>query len=326
MIASSAFDDLLELCVEGRCPTLGARFPRVLYSPPNVIHGPFRGKHVQDAELRCTRTKSNTAPFRDVFPTRIGPVHPIAVLAMRSLPSYSLQAVLLVALVLGPTHLARAQDQDRQERSVDSFTAVEFAIPGTLHLQVGDTHSVAVAAPESILDRVETTVDGDALEIDAENESDLFDWFENDDLDADQVDIYVTAPTFEKVSLAGSGRIVGETPLKGESLSLAVAGSGDIDVEINTKELTVNVVGSGDCLLRGQTDALRTKTTGSGDIRATDLQTRTAEVRITGSGDVELHAADSLNARILGAGDVRYLGNPTVDVNSLGSGTVRPIE
>lgn len=245
---------------------------------------------------------------------------------MRSIPFSRLLATLLVSLVIGPTHLGLAQDQSRQKRSVESFTAIEFALPSTLHLRQGETHSVEVAAPKNVRDRVETTVDGDALEIKAEDNFDLFDWFANDDLDADQVDVYVSAPTIQKVSLAGSGRIVGETPLESESLSFDIAGSGDLDVQLDTNHLDVDVVGSGDCLLRGETEVLITKTTGSGDIQATDLTSRTAQVRITGSGDVELHAADSLNARLLGTGNVRYLGNPTVEVNSLGSGTVTPIE
>jgi hypothetical protein len=231
-----------------------------------------------------------------------------------------------MALVLGPLHSALAQDRTREARPVEAFTEVEFETPGTLHLRQGEGHSVEVEGPATVLDRLVTAVDGEALEVQAEDDSGLFGLFDDGDLDSDEVDIYVTAPAIEKVGLAGSGRIEGETRIESESLFLSVAGSGDLDLEIDTEQLDVGVAGSGDCILRGRADVLTTKTAGSGDIQAPDLRTRTAEVRVVGSGDAELHVTDRLDAQILGSGDVHYRGRPEVELNSLGSGTVSSIE
>ena len=245
---------------------------------------------------------------------------------MPRLSSSTLRIVLLAALVLGPLHSALAQDRTREARSVEAFTEVEFETPGTLHLRQGDAHSVEVEGPPKVLDRLVTEVDGEALEVRAEDDSGLFGLFDDTDLDSDEVDIYVTAPAIEEVGLAGSGRIEGETRIESESLSLSVAGSGDLDLEVATEQLEIGVAGSGDCMLRGRADALTTKTAGSGDIKASKMKTRTAEVDIVGSGDAELHVTDRLDARILGSGDVHYRGQPEVELSSLGSGTVSSIE
>ncbi|MFB6278093.1 MAG: head GIN domain-containing protein [Salinibacter sp.] len=245
---------------------------------------------------------------------------------MTSVPSSLLRTVLLMALVLGPLHSALAQDQTREARPVDAFTEIEFETPGTLHLRQGEAHSVEVKGPSKVLDRLVTEVDGEALDVRAEDDSGLFGMFDDSDLDGDEVDIYVTAPTIERVGLAGSGQIEGETRIESESLSLSVAGSGDMNLEVATEQLEIGMAGSGDCMLRGRADTLTTKTAGSGDIKASEMKTRTAEVDVVGSGDAELHVTERLDARILGSGDVQYRGQPEVELSSLGSGTVSAIE
>ena len=243
---------------------------------------------------------------------------------MLSLSPRLLRAALLVGLLALPAHLASAQDRVRETRSVASFTEIEYALPGTLHLRQGDTQSVEIDAPEAVLDKIETTVDGGSLEISDGNGSGFFDRFFGDGgLDTDDIDVYVTAPTINAVTLAGSGRVVGETRLTSASFSLSVAGSGDMTLDLDAEDLTVRVAGSGECTLQGQANTLDVNIAGSGDLRAADLETKRADVRIAGSGDAELNVADRLTAEIIGSGNVRYRGRPTVDTTTLGSGAVR---
>jgi hypothetical protein len=246
---------------------------------------------------------------------------------MSSRPARLLRTALLVGLFAIPVPLAPAQDRAREARSVASFTEIEYGIPGTLHLRQGDDSSVEIDAPQKVLDKVETTVDGETLEITDGEDSGLFDqWFGGDGLDTDQIDVYVTASTLRHLTLAGSGRVVGESRVSSESLSLTVAGSGDMDLDLSAEELSVRVAGSGTCTPRGQTNTLEVNIAGSGDLRAGDLETQRAEVRIAGSGDAELNVADHLSAEIFGSGDVRYRGRPTVETSTFGSGEVRPLE
>lgn len=246
---------------------------------------------------------------------------------MSSRSARLLRTALLVGLFALPVHFAPGQDRVRESRSVASFTEIEYGIPGTLHLRQGDDSSVEIDAPQKVLDKVETTVDGKTLEISDGEDSGLFDrWFGGDGLDTDQIDVYVTAPTIRHLALAGSGRVMGETRVTSESLSLTVAGSGDMDLDLDAKALSVRVAGSGTCTLRGQTNTLEVNIAGSGDLRAGNLETQRAEVRIAGSGNTELTVADHLSAKIFGSGDVRYRGRPTVETNTFGSGEVQPIE
>jgi hypothetical protein len=245
---------------------------------------------------------------------------------MSFLPAGLLRAALLVGLLAMPAPLVQGQDRVRESRSVDAFAEIEYAIPGTLHLRQGDDQSVEVNVPEKVLDKIETTVEGETLKISDGDESGFFDRFFGDDgVDTDQIDVYVTASTINDVTLAGSGRVVGETRVTSESLSLTVAGSGDLGLDLDTRNLSVRVAGSGTCTLRGQAGTLDLNIAGSGDLRAADLETERAEVRIAGSGNAELDVTDHLSAEIFGSGDVQYRGRPTVETSTFGSGEVRPM-
>ncbi len=246
---------------------------------------------------------------------------------MSFVPARSLWVALLAVLVVLPIHLASAQDRARESRSVATFTGVEYAIPGTLHLRQGDDRSVEVAAPQEVLDEIETTVDGEVLEISNGDDSGLLDQlFGTDGLDTDRIDVHVTAPTLNELNVAGTGRAVAETTIEGDALSLNLAGSGGLDLEVETNELSLQVAGSGTGTVRGQTRALDLNIAGSGDLQGTSLMAQRADVEIAGSGDAELNVTDHLSAQIFGSGDVRYRGDPTVETSMFGSGEVTPIE
>ncbi|MFB6232597.1 MAG: head GIN domain-containing protein [Salinibacter sp.] len=245
---------------------------------------------------------------------------------MLSLPSAFLRAALLGALLALPVHLVSAQDRVRESRSVDAFAEVEYNIPGTLHLRQGDDRSVEVSAPETVLDEIKTTVDGETLEISDGDEPGLLELFGADGLDTDQIDVYVTAPTLHELNVAGTGRAVGETTIEGKALTLRLAGSGELDVEVETNELSLQMAGSGTGTLRGQTRTLDLNIAGSGNLQGASLTAQRADVQIAGSGDAKLNVTGQLSAQIFGSGDVRYRGEPTVETNMLGSGEVNPIE
>lgn len=234
---------------------------------------------------------------------------------------------LVVGGLLAGAAPAAAQDA-RQTRSVASFTKVAFAVPGTLHLRQGEPQSVELEGPREALDRVETVVEGGRLRVRSEHGggvSGLLGWLTGDDDSTPPIDVYVTMPTVEGVSLAGAGDVVAETPIESEQLSVEIAGAGGIEAELTATRLTANIAGSGNLDLRGRADEITVEIAGSGDLRGADLQVAAAKVSTAGSGDTELHVTDRLDARLVGSGDVRYRGQPTLDTNIVGSGNVGPV-
>jgi hypothetical protein len=62
---------------------------------------------------------------------------------------------------------------------------------------------------------------------------------------------------------------------------------------------------------------------GSGDLYAENLETRNAEVHVSGSGECKLFVSGKLQASVSGSGDVYYKGEPVVKAHVSGSGKVR---
>lgn len=234
---------------------------------------------------------------------------------------------LAFGLLALPLHDVAAQERVREARSVEAFTAVAFHVPGTLHLRQGDDRSVEVEAPQKVLDQFEAAVENGTLKLPVGQDTGLLDRLFGDGESYDaEVDVYVTAPTIESVSLTGSGEIVGENQIEAETFALNVAGSGRTTLTLSTDQLDVQVAGSGTTTLRGRAGTLSVNIAGSGDLRAAELETQATEVNIAGSGDADLHVTEQLEASIFGSGDVGYRGRPAVSTNIVGSGNVNAID
>lgn len=220
----------------------------------------------------------------------------------------ALPRLLLLGLFLCASLPATAQDREREQREVASFTEIAYSLPGTLHLRQGDEQSVEIEASSEDLEKIETTIDGETLEIRSEHQSSWLSWLfdTGDELSGTDIDVYVTAPTVKSLSLAGTGNVVGETPLEGASLEVDIAGTGGLDLTLDVQDLEINIAGSGTTRLEGYVG--------------------TADVSIAGSGNVYLPEVDTLSASIAGSGNVRYSGDPQIESSIFGSGVVRARE
>ena len=125
--------------------------------------------------------------------------------------------------------------------------------------------------------------------------------------------------------IAGSGGIslAGNTPLKGDTFELKIAGSGDIDLAIEAQQLKCDILGSGNVTVKGTAKSGDVEIAGSGNYNAADCKTEGTVVRILGSGNAQVNASDELECNIYGSGNVLYRGNPPkLKINSNGSGQV----
>ena len=122
----------------------------------------------------------------------------------------------------------------------------------------------------------------------------------------DGIDVYITLPMIDELSVAGAGSIIGETDFT------------------NVDDLEVSIAGSGDITLNGSGEDLEVSVAGSGDIDLAGFKVDDCEVSIAGSGDCEVNVSGSLEVNIAGSGDVKYKGDPDKVKSSIaGSGDVR---
>lgn len=207
-----------------------------------------------------------------------------------------------------------------QDRSISGFSAVESSGFFDVYLSSGSTQNVRVEADDNLHEYIETTVNGNELEIDTR---DGYRIKTNKD-----IKIYITSPEFNKVHLSGSGNIISQNQIKGnDKIDLSVSGSGNIKVDLHAPSVDAHMSGSGDVNLSGEARKFEGSLSGSGNIRAMDLKTEETSIRISGSGNADVFASTKLDVRVTGSGDVRYKGGvQQVTSNITGSGSVKKMD
>jgi len=249
--------------------------------------------------------------------------------------------------------------QTKETRNVGTFTKISFRVPGKLYLRQGSPQKVEIQGKKSVLDEIDTEVEGSRLVIGKEGK--WMDWNWSKD---DEVTVWITVKDIEGLAVSGSGDLIGETKIVAKDLDLAVSGSGNLKVEAEASgDMEADVSGSGDLEVKGkcrnynsdvsgsgkvimtmniQEDAdlgisgsgkieasgtankVKTSISGSGKVLAANLETNSCNIRISGSGDVQINVKNEIDAVISGSGSVSYRGNPSkVNSHSSGSGSLR---
>ncbi len=178
-------------------------------------------------------------------------------------------------------------------RDLGNFTGIQNAIPANVLITQGPVEDVRIDAPANILEEIVTTVDNNTLNIR------INECIE----DLDNVNIFVTIPEIELLSLTGVGNM-------------------STTESIEAGELEITLTGVGNFSLKGRADMLDVFLTGVGDINAFQFETDICSINISGVGDAEVFVNDELNVTITGNGSVFYLGTPIVNSIITGTGSV----
>lgn len=221
-------------------------------------------------------------------------------------------------LALSFSLVARAGSE---ERDVPSFSEIALHVPGTLHLTQGNKQSVEVEAKPSTLDEIITEVKGRELVIRFATKNYIWKSF-----NPGKIEIYITVPEIDKLSLSGSGDIKNDGAIKSRILDLSVSGSGDMSLDdLSSERVKTMISGSGNIILAGsgKADDLSVNISGSGDYKGVDFRVKDVNVKIAGSGNAKVYAEKHLKVRVAGSGDVTYKGNPMIDQSVAGSGKVK---
>jgi hypothetical protein len=97
--------------------------------------------------------------------------------------------------------------------------------------------------------------------------------------------------------------------------------------QLSGQKFYLETTGASNVTLDGAVDELVANMTGASDLRAESLQTKMAELSVTGAGDARVAVSDTLKVSITGAGKVEYIGNPPhIEREITGAGSIRKRE
>lgn len=202
-----------------------------------------------------------------------------------------------------------------EPRTVSEFSAVITGGSEDLYVTQGANQKVRIEGDEEDVKDIETNVRNGVLHIEYKDK-----WFRSHN----RVKIYVTMKDIHGLKLAGSGNIIGETPITTDELELGISGSGSIKLDVTATEINSGISGSGNIRLTGKTTDHNFKISGSGDVNTLDLKADNCAIQISGAGDAKVNVSKKLDVKISGSGSIRYAGDPDkVNTNVSGSGSVQ---
>jgi putative autotransporter adhesin-like protein len=202
----------------------------------------------------------------------------------------------------------------KEKRETSDFTGVSAGGAFEVEIKNGPAREVEVEADDNIMKYIETEVRGGVLRINTK---------ENVNFNDAHFKVYVTAPEINSVKSSGASDIkIKETLKSPNKISFDVSGAGNISGIADAPEIDAEISGAGNITMSGRTRNYTAKVSGSGNLKTGDLQSETAEVRVSGAGNAWVHASVRLKANASGAGNIHYKGGAEVEQHSSGAGNV----
>ena len=236
----------------------------------------------------------------------------------------------------------------KTEMHLDDFNEIFIAGPVDLVLKQDGGNGLQVNTYESIMDLFRVEVIHDVLFLYIEDTSKAskinidfeipgidnmplysymsgskFKWPGNDKV----LDVVLSVDDLVKISVYGESTIKTVGKYKGENLVINVAGAVHLDAELELETLDIDLAGAGNLDLRGSAVKFSLECAGAGTIKAYDLKAEHVKLEIAGVCNVQVYAAESIDAEIAGMGTIRYKGNPeNISFEKAGIGSMKSTE
>lgn len=201
-----------------------------------------------------------------------------------------------------------------ETREVPIHRDIYISVPAEVYIYQSPYQELTLEAQSNVLDAIETYVEGSELKIRLEDGAGLG--------SHETIRIYISSAMFNSIRLSGSVDLYSETSIVTDVLDVSISGSGKVDLAVVANEVRASISGSGNMWLEGSVINQELTISGSGDIYSFGLDSETADVNISGSGEAEVRVEEFMKARISGSGSVYYKGYPEIDGKVSGSGNI----
>jgi hypothetical protein len=212
-------------------------------------------------------------------------------------------------------------------RRVSDFHSIKIQGPFDVYITQGDSESVTLNAPEEILSRMVTAVEGGVLKVHPRHDNwsqgpkswygDKSWWHTHP-----RISVYITTKSLRRLVSSGSTAIQFKEGINTDHLKIVVRGSGHVEGKVSAMALKTKVSGSGHVALAGTAKKASIRIFGSGEFSGKDLATTDAAVHISGSGHAAVNASNQVNAALHGSAGISYTGTDNIHTRKSGSGSV----
>ena len=207
--------------------------------------------------------------------------------------------------------------QEKRSIDVSDFDGVNLGGSGVVNITQGSDYQVEFVGSVDVFEDMKFEVRSNKLNIGRKKSSS---WTRS----SGNYEVFITMPEIRDLSVSGSGRMIIEKTFTADDVDLVVSGSGKIQARMKASSLDISISGSGETELIGEANALDASISGSGKVMGKNFKVANVDARISGSGNVYVHATNSIESRISGSGSIYYTGEPShINNNSSGSGKIK---
>ncbi len=183
-----------------------------------------------------------------------------------------------------------------EQRSVPEFSGILVNGSADVYITQDPSQSLRVEADDNIIGRVKTRNDAGILVVELEPGS----------YHHTTVRIHASMKAIHFLECAGAADFSVTGPIATDVIECRISGAGHYELRGTAEEQTIFI-------------------SGAGEVHNFGLTTKNSTVTIAGTGSVEGHASDRLDATISGTGSIAYAGSPrTVHQSIQGLGNIEP--
>ncbi len=228
-------------------------------------------------------------------------------------------AVLLVVGCSGMTALPESGNRVGEERSVDDFVAVSICCGMKLEFTQGDQTTVALEGDESLLQDIETFVQGGQLTVRFRRPFSFFSFQRSGGLT-----VLISASTLQGLDLSGGAQAKIDT-LATDQLQLDVSGGSRITIAtVQAEQLRTALSGGAEVTIdAGTIDQQTVDASGGSHYRLEKVQSSSATLDLSGGSEARIRVSEVLHVNASGGSKLDYTGSPTVDQDVSGGSRVR---
>jgi len=199
------------------------------------------------------------------------------------------------------------------------FKGIDARSQMNIHVRQGPEYSVKIDAEENLMKIMKVYNEKDQL---------VIGFGEKVSIDPTRpIEVYITAPELRHLEGSGACNFQSEGNIKGNEITLSLSGASNADIGVEANKLGVDASGDSKINLKGKVAYLSVEGSGSTAVKAFPLVSDNTSIDISGAGEAEVWAAQTLKVEISGAADVSYKGNPTTIKKDIsGAGEVRHVD
>jgi hypothetical protein len=228
--------------------------------------------------------------------------------------------LLISALVIGACSINLNIDVEQgsgnivtETRSVSNFDQLDLSGIGDVVLIQGSKEALSIEAEDNVIKHITTEVRNGTLYIGYDHKTII---------PTKPVKFTLTMRNIHGLNTTGVSNLQSDKVVT-DQLEIGISGTGSIElISLTADQLSLNVSGAGNFTSEGEVKSQKVNLSGAGNYRGEDLKSKTADITISGLGQVSVWVTDVLDVTISGTGGVDYYGSPQINQQISGLGKI----